>query len=223
MYLGGFGRDLTLLTRENAGRGAWTSRYARSRPLNRNDSRPSNRSRTMTFCRRSVREGSVNTNIQTDRGMGRVKGRAFGSPLARGLYSRASTAEVDPRAKPGASAAVDAEDAYSGCPSSPGRLHHPQEAAGLLQIQAPAPGRSLPRGGQDHLSPQADLSSPQEFPEIRSRRGLVRLRSRPGDRSRRGRRSAPGRRGVRRKSRRAFSRPGRRGGRFSPGAWPSRG
>jgi len=31
-----------------------------------------------------------------------IKGRAFGSPLARGLYSRASTAEVDPRAKPGA-------------------------------------------------------------------------------------------------------------------------
>jgi hypothetical protein len=36
-----------------------------------------------------------------------VKGRAFGSPLARGLYPRASTAEVDPRAKPGAPAAVD--------------------------------------------------------------------------------------------------------------------
>jgi hypothetical protein len=32
----------------------------------------------------------------------RVKGRAFGSPLARDLYPRASTAEVDPRAKPGA-------------------------------------------------------------------------------------------------------------------------
>ncbi|MDP2914774.1 MAG: L-rhamnose/proton symporter RhaT, partial [Candidatus Aminicenantes bacterium] len=31
-----------------------------------------------------------------------VKGRAFASPLARGLYPRASTAEVDPRAKPGA-------------------------------------------------------------------------------------------------------------------------
>ncbi|MDP2914054.1 MAG: hypothetical protein Q8O91_01220 [Candidatus Aminicenantes bacterium] len=37
-----------------------------------------------------------------------VKGRAFASPLARGLYPRASTAEVDPRAKPGAPAAVDA-------------------------------------------------------------------------------------------------------------------
>jgi predicted amidohydrolase YtcJ len=34
------------------------------------------------------------------------KGRAFGSPLARGLYPRASTAEVDPQAKPGAPAAV---------------------------------------------------------------------------------------------------------------------
>jgi len=32
---------------------------------------------------------------------GQVKGRAFGSPLARGLYPRASTAEVDPRARPG--------------------------------------------------------------------------------------------------------------------------
>jgi len=36
-----------------------------------------------------------------------IKGRAFGSPLARGLYPRASTAEVDPRAMPGAPAAVD--------------------------------------------------------------------------------------------------------------------
>jgi photosystem II stability/assembly factor-like uncharacterized protein len=35
-----------------------------------------------------------------------VKGRAFGSPLARRFYPRASTAEVDPRAKPGAPAAV---------------------------------------------------------------------------------------------------------------------
>ena len=32
---------------------------------------------------------------------GHVKGRAFGSPLARDLYPRASTAEVDPRASPG--------------------------------------------------------------------------------------------------------------------------
>jgi SAM-dependent methyltransferase len=37
----------------------------------------------------------------------RVKGRAFGSPLARDLYPRASTAEVDPRAKPGAPAAAE--------------------------------------------------------------------------------------------------------------------
>ena len=36
-----------------------------------------------------------------------VKGRAYGSPLARGLYPRASTAEMDPQAKPGAPAAVD--------------------------------------------------------------------------------------------------------------------
>jgi len=38
---------------------------------------------------------------------GPVTGRAFGSPLARGLYTRASTAEVDPRVKPGAPAAAD--------------------------------------------------------------------------------------------------------------------
>ena len=36
-----------------------------------------------------------------------IKGRAFGSPLARSLYPRASTAEVDPRVKPGAPAAVE--------------------------------------------------------------------------------------------------------------------
>jgi sugar lactone lactonase YvrE len=36
-----------------------------------------------------------------------VKGRAFGSPLASGFKPRASTAEVDPQAKPGAPAAVD--------------------------------------------------------------------------------------------------------------------
>ena len=39
-------------------------------------------------------------------GYEKVKGRAFGSPLARSLYPRASTAEVDPRAKPGAPVAV---------------------------------------------------------------------------------------------------------------------
>ena len=36
-----------------------------------------------------------------------VKGRAFGSPLARALYSRASRAEVDSRAEPAAPAAVE--------------------------------------------------------------------------------------------------------------------
>jgi len=41
---------------------------------------------------------------------GQVKGRAFGSPLARDLYPRASTAEVDPRAMPGAPAAVEGFD-----------------------------------------------------------------------------------------------------------------
>jgi signal transduction histidine kinase/tetratricopeptide (TPR) repeat protein len=37
----------------------------------------------------------------------KIEGRAFGSPLARGLYTRASTAEEDPRAKPGAPTAVE--------------------------------------------------------------------------------------------------------------------
>jgi prevent-host-death family protein len=36
-----------------------------------------------------------------------AEGRAFGSPLARDFYPRASTAEVDPRAKPGVPAAVE--------------------------------------------------------------------------------------------------------------------
>jgi hypothetical protein len=36
-----------------------------------------------------------------------VEGRAFNSPLARSLYARANTAEVDPRAEPGAPAADD--------------------------------------------------------------------------------------------------------------------
>jgi signal transduction histidine kinase len=44
--------------------------------------------------------------VDLARGGKRVKGRAFGSPLARLLSKRASTAEVDPRAKPGAPAAV---------------------------------------------------------------------------------------------------------------------
>ncbi|MCX6562855.1 MAG: class I SAM-dependent methyltransferase [Candidatus Aminicenantes bacterium] len=44
------------------------------------------------------------------RSRGQVKGRAFGSPLARDLYPRGSTAEVDPRAMPGAPAAVEGFD-----------------------------------------------------------------------------------------------------------------
>jgi hypothetical protein len=46
-----------------------------------------------------------------------IKGRAFGSPLARGLYSRASTAEVDPLAKPGAPAAVEAAVSAQAAPA----------------------------------------------------------------------------------------------------------
>jgi len=38
-----------------------------------------------------------------------VEGRAFGSPLARGYKPRASTAEVDPQAKPGAPDAVESD------------------------------------------------------------------------------------------------------------------
>ncbi|MDP2915822.1 MAG: hypothetical protein Q8O91_10265 [Candidatus Aminicenantes bacterium] len=58
----------------------------------------------------SIGGGSPGAVIRGGRtaGDGRtVKGRAFGSPLARGLYPRASTAEVDPRVKPGAPAADD--------------------------------------------------------------------------------------------------------------------
>ncbi len=43
---------------------------------------------------------------------GAVKGRAFGSPVARGLNTRASTAEVDPWAMPGAPAAVENSHFY---------------------------------------------------------------------------------------------------------------
>jgi hypothetical protein len=46
-----------------------------------------------------------------------VKGRAFGSPLARGLYPRVSTAEVDPRAMPGAPAAVGKAAGPAGLPA----------------------------------------------------------------------------------------------------------
>jgi phosphomannomutase len=56
--------------------------------------------------------------VSTD-GLGearRVKGRAKGSPLARSLYRRASTAEVDPWAEPGAPAAVEnyADEYFAG-------------------------------------------------------------------------------------------------------------
>jgi hypothetical protein len=64
-----------------------------------------------------------------------IKGRAFGSPLARGLYPRASTAEVDPRAKPGAPAAVCHPPFYL----IPGRRPNlPPEKKGILQAP-PAP------------------------------------------------------------------------------------
>ncbi len=65
----------------------------------------------------------------------RVKGRAFGSPLARGLYPRASTAGADPRAEPGAPAAVEsrASMAYS----SPGS----ERAGGPLGSASPPPIR----------------------------------------------------------------------------------
>jgi hypothetical protein len=44
----------------------------------------------------------------------KAKGRAFGSSLARGFYPRASTAEVDPRPKPGAPPAVNPPPKISG-------------------------------------------------------------------------------------------------------------
>ncbi|MBE3130526.1 MAG: NAD(P)/FAD-dependent oxidoreductase, partial [Acidobacteria bacterium] len=51
-----------------------------------------------------IRKNAIETltGIASFKGPRSVKGRAFGSPLARGLYPRASTAEVDPRVKPGA-------------------------------------------------------------------------------------------------------------------------
>jgi len=58
---------------------------------------------------RDVREGRFPDDATSYHLKPEVKGRAFGSPLARGLYPRASTAEVDPRVKPGAPAAVAAE------------------------------------------------------------------------------------------------------------------
>ena len=61
-----------------------------------------------------------------------VKGRAFGSPLARGLYPRASTAEVAPRAMPWAPAAVD--DRLS-----------PAERAWLGSLNIPMPSAAPPR------------------------------------------------------------------------------
>ena len=62
-------------------------------------------------------------NGDRKRGRRRAKGRAFGSPLARGLYPRASTAEVDPRAKPWPPAAV-AAPAYPRFHSPSQVMHH---------------------------------------------------------------------------------------------------
>ena len=39
---------------------------------------------------------------------------------------------------------VDAGDAAPGCPSPSGRLHHPQDAPDILQVQPPAAGGALP-------------------------------------------------------------------------------
>jgi hypothetical protein len=55
---------------------------------------------------RRVRKAAVNQLLSRHDFWKIIKGRAFGSPLARGLYARASTAEVDPQTKPGAPAAV---------------------------------------------------------------------------------------------------------------------
>jgi hypothetical protein len=64
----------------------------------------SGRIRLVEEIRISDKELPENALFRNPRG---VKGRAFGSPLARGLYPRASTAEHDPRARPGAPAAVE--------------------------------------------------------------------------------------------------------------------
>ena len=47
-------------------------------------------------------EGSRRVFTEIRKILNAVKGRAYGSPLARGINTWASTAEVDPRAKPGA-------------------------------------------------------------------------------------------------------------------------
>ena len=57
------------------------------------------------FLPRLKNRGLAPSNVSNKEEL-RVKGRAFGSPLARDLYPRASTAEVDPRVKPGAPAAA---------------------------------------------------------------------------------------------------------------------
>jgi uncharacterized repeat protein (TIGR03803 family) len=49
---------------------------------------------------RRVRKAAVNQLLSRHDFWKIIKGRAFGSPLARGLYARASTAEVDPQTKP---------------------------------------------------------------------------------------------------------------------------
>jgi len=62
-----------------------------------------------------------------------VKGRAFGSPLARGLYPRASTAEVDPRAKPGAPAGAGVR-AKAPAPAAVDFVECPVSGLALLDV-----------------------------------------------------------------------------------------
>jgi len=75
---------------------------------------------------------------------GRIKGRAKGSPLARGLYRRASTAEADPQTRPGAPAGAGVRanaPAPTAAPAAVGekRFKSPRNArlrAGFTLIEA---------------------------------------------------------------------------------------
>jgi hypothetical protein len=81
--------------------------------------------------RRVFHEGDAVVDLDGFRAFGLgsapVKGRASGSPLARDLNSRASTAEADPQARPGAPAAVDLALVHYWWPLDPNAARFLQE------------------------------------------------------------------------------------------------
>jgi len=80
----------------------------------------------------------------------RVKGRAFGSPLARGLYPRASTAEVDPRVKPGAPAAVEDPDLEKGVLDGLSALAEPEKFVNKYGLKPGTPVLLYAMGDGNH-------------------------------------------------------------------------